>query len=173
MPDIFKDSEYWTTDMEAQVEGLMETAMGVAVVIGKSTLSREEIVHHVAAERLKQSSLSVQLEIQRKRELYYKEDLEKWDKKFKWEPAGTEDAEEFAVEVNALLKKVASYVARKCSGVCVWYTFGPENIHQATGTCGHIGGRRASLHSDEITQNTDSDLVAHISAQAELLIKVE
>ncbi|VDC00426.1 unnamed protein product [Peniophora sp. CBMAI 1063] len=165
--EIFRLSEFWTVEMEAQVDDRMSTANALRLVTGLPTFSREAMVDYVAAEHLRQANQNVQLEIMRRREAWYKSDTEKWKKRFTEEPTTAEDAEEFAAEVNQVLDKIVSVVAKRCSGVCVWYTSGPKGIYRAEGVCTLPG--RETHHLSEVKPAEESSIAGQIMSLSILI----
>ncbi|VDC02457.1 unnamed protein product [Peniophora sp. CBMAI 1063] len=144
---LLRDAGLWTEAMQARVHDLMGSAMGIASVTKVPLVYRERVMEYVAMEHLEALGQNVRRKIESKREMLYQADLAEWRSKLLEEHASADDAEEFAMEVNAVLSMMAGYVAQKCSGVCVWFTAGPRDVHHAEAVF-DIPGRTTMPYSE-------------------------
>ncbi|KZV65963.1 hypothetical protein PENSPDRAFT_689394 [Peniophora sp. CONT] len=159
---------FWTEDMEAEVDRICEEEEGAEDADdddeGENATPRAGVINHVASEHLKIAGEDVKEMVRAEREKCFKEEYAAWENKFTQEPESIEDAEEFAEEVNTVLEMIASYVAKRCSGLCVWYTAGPKGIYRAEGCC-DVPGRTVKLFSD-VKPKTHLGVAGQIMAQS-------
>ncbi|VDB99071.1 unnamed protein product [Peniophora sp. CBMAI 1063] len=164
--ELFYRSEFWTPEMDAQVDDRMKVAAALLTVPGNSAASvpsRDAAIAYVAAENLRQSSEMVQVEMQNRRLDQWERDLDEWERDFVEEPSTAEEAEQFIEDLNPVLQMIASYVARRCSGACVWYTAGPNKVYRAKGVC-DVPGRTLNFKKEpRVESNFSAQIMRHAS----------
>ncbi|VDB99566.1 unnamed protein product [Peniophora sp. CBMAI 1063] len=132
---ILMDSELWTEEMDAEVDELMNSAAAMALVQKTTLIAREEMLEYVAVKFLKASGQEVREAMEKRRESLYQTDLARWKSELLEAHPRAEDAEEFAADLMPTLTMIADLIAQKCSGVCVFYYTGPDEVYCAEGVC--------------------------------------